>query len=86
MEKFSLDLPQTVEKECALEKGCGGVWNSLPQANLRWKIIWSNSNLNNNDNNDDNNNNDNNNNSNNNLWWSASVAMVDFTRTEGSWN
>ena len=35
MEKFSLDLPQTVEKECALEKGCGGVWNSLPQANLR---------------------------------------------------
>ena len=27
MERFSLDLPRAVEKECTLEVGCGGVWN-----------------------------------------------------------
>ena len=41
--------------------------------------------INNSNNNDNNNNkNNNNNNSNNNLWRSTSVAMGDFTRTEGS--
>ena len=27
MERFSLDLPRAVEKECTLEVGCGGVCN-----------------------------------------------------------
>ena len=34
MERFSLGLPQVVKK-CTLEVGCGGVWNSESQVNLR---------------------------------------------------
>ena len=35
MERFSLDLPRAIKKECALEVGCEGVWNLWSQADLR---------------------------------------------------
>ena len=32
MERFSLDLPRAVKRECALEVTCGCVWNLWLQA------------------------------------------------------
>ena len=32
MERFPLDLTLAVKKGCALEVGCGGVWNLWSQA------------------------------------------------------
>ena len=39
---FSLDLPQTVKKGCALAVRCGGVWNLWSQAKKLFEfVIWS---------------------------------------------
>ena len=36
---FSLDLPQTVKKGCALAVRCGGVWNLWSQAKKLFEFV-----------------------------------------------